>query len=67
MEPIEFPRRNPHERIRISHQVFKGTEMIDIRIFFLNKDNGWSPTQRGLRITLQDAKGLKEALEGALT
>jgi hypothetical protein len=46
--------RNETEIIRVEKKEFKGKEYIDIRIFYLDSDNEYKPTKKG--VTLKPEK-----------
>jgi hypothetical protein len=46
-------KKNSRESIVISQTEFKGNDLVDMRIFFTNKDGELSPTKKGLSIRLE--------------
>jgi hypothetical protein len=46
-------KKNSRESIVISQTEFKGNDLVDIRIFFTNKDGELSPTKKGITIRLE--------------
>jgi len=46
-------KKNSRESIVISQTEFKGNDLVDMRIFFTNKDGDLSPTKKGLSIRLE--------------
>jgi len=46
-------KKNSRESIVISQTEFKGNALVDMRIFFTNKDGDLSPTKKGLSIRLE--------------
>ena len=46
-------KKNSGESIVISQTEFKGNDLVDMRIFFTNKDGDLSPTKKGLSIRLE--------------
>ena len=45
-------KKNSRESIVISQTEFKGNDLVDMRIFFTNKDGDLSPTKKGVSIRL---------------
>lgn len=45
-------KKNSRESIVISQTEFKGNDLVDMRIFFTNKDGELSPTKKGVSIRL---------------
>jgi hypothetical protein len=61
--------KNAIEEVRIALSRFKGTDLVDVRVFaaFSNvPDNERRPTKKGVSLKLQYLPALVEALEGAL-
>ena len=46
-------KKNSRESIVISKTEFKGNDLVDMRVFFTNKDGDLSPTKKGLSIRLE--------------
>ena len=46
-------KNNSRESIVISQTEFKANDLVDMRIFFTNKDGDLSPTKKGLSIRLE--------------
>lgn len=63
MEAIayEFP-RGRNEVIRATIANFGGSKRADLRVYFLNKDGEWTPTKKGVSVTLDQLKELKKAV-----
>lgn len=43
--------RNPTEIIRIALSNYKGKDYLDMRIFYLDDNNEWKPTKKGVTLT----------------
>ena len=48
-------KKNNRESIVISQTEFKGNDLVDIRIFFTNKDGELSPTKKGITVRLENS------------
>ena len=46
-------KKNSRESIVISQTEFKGNDLVDMRIFFTNKDGDLSPTKKGITVRLE--------------
>jgi len=61
---IKEIQKNTREVIRISVQEFKGTNVVDVRVFFqINGD--WVPTRKGISLTESVLDEVIEGLEDA--
>ena len=45
--------KNSRASIVISRTEFKGNDLVDMRIFFTNKDGDLSPTKKGITVRLE--------------
>ena len=50
--------KNSQEQIHITKQEFKDKEYIDIRTYYLDSEQKWKPTRKGVCIDLEKAKEL---------
>ena len=55
-------KKNSRESIVISQTEFKGNDLVDIRIFFTNKDGELSPTKKGITVRLENLDELVATL-----
>ena len=55
-------KKNNRESIVISQTEFKGNDLVDIRIFFTNKDGELSPTKKGITVRLENLDELVTTL-----
>ena len=55
-------KKNSRESIVISQTEFKGNDLVDIRIFFTNKDGELSPTKKGITVRLENLDELVTTL-----
>lgn len=63
---MEFKRdieKNKSEIIRVSIDEYKGEKLINIRVFYKDKDGNWAPTKKGIAIRLEVFPKLKEVLD----
>ncbi|MFN3604789.1 MAG: transcriptional coactivator p15/PC4 family protein [Leptonema sp. (in: bacteria)] len=63
---MEFKRdieKNKSEIIRVSIDEYKGEKLVNIRIFYKDKEGNWSPTKKGIAIRLDTFPKLKEVLD----
>lgn len=63
MEAIayEFQKGN-NEIVRATISNFGGGKRADLRIYFLNKEGQWTPTRKGISVSLDLVKELKKAV-----
>lgn len=59
-----FPRTDRTE-VRLSLSQFKGRQLIDLRLYFLNRKGEWLPSRKGCAIQPGELPGLLAALERA--
>ncbi len=55
--------KNRTEKIKVSLSEFKGKKLVDIRIWYLNDDNEYAPSKKGVAISLELLPQLIEALQ----
>ena len=58
----EFEKNN-REKVMISIKEFKKNYYLDIRVYFENKEGEYSPSKKGITISLELLDDLKEAIE----
>lgn len=61
IDVFEFE-RNETEKVMVSMSKFRGNLLADLRIFFVNEDNEWRPTKKGVSIPADKLSELKEAV-----
>ena len=61
---IKEIQKNTREVIRINVQEFKGTNVVDVRVFFQINDD-WVPTRKGISLTESVLDEVIEGLEEA--
>jgi hypothetical protein len=55
--------KNKNEIIRISIDEYKGEKLLNIRVFYKNKEGQWAPTKKGIAIRLEQFPSLKRVLD----
>jgi hypothetical protein len=55
--------KNKNEIIRISIDEYKGEKLLNIRVFYKNKEGHWAPTKKGIAIRLEQFSSLKRVLD----
>lgn len=55
--------KNSQEEIRFSLQVYRGTDLIDIRVYYKRGDGKRIPTKKGISISLELFEEFLECLE----
>jgi len=55
--------KNKNEIIRISIDEYKGEKLLNIRVFYKNKEGQWAPTKKGIAIRLEQFSSLKRVLD----
>jgi hypothetical protein len=55
--------KNSREIIRISLSEFKGKKLIDLRVWYKDKEDEYKPSQKGLSLSVDKYKELKDAIE----
>ncbi|GIX40368.1 MAG: hypothetical protein KatS3mg129_0101 [Leptospiraceae bacterium] len=55
--------KNKSEIIRISIDEYKGEKLVNIRVFYKNKEGEWAPTKKGIAIRLELFSKLKSVLD----
>lgn len=63
MEFIRDIEKNKSEIIRVTIDEYKGEKLINIRVFFKDKDGNWSPTKKGIAIRIEMFPKLKKVLD----
>lgn len=58
---IEFE-KNSREVIRLSLSEYKAKKLIDIRIWYLDKDDEYKPSKKGLSLSIDKFDELKNAI-----
>jgi hypothetical protein len=43
--------KNTQEEIRVTMQTYEGTDLIDLRTYWQNKEGNWIPTKKGISLT----------------
>lgn len=62
-------KRNPTEEVRATLKEFRGKRYLDLRIYYQDDSGEWKPTRKGVSLSTEFMKELKEAvvkLESAL-
>jgi hypothetical protein len=54
--------KNSREKIRISLSEFKGKKLIDMRIWYVDKEGEYKPSKKGLSISIDKYDELKNAI-----
>jgi len=56
-------KRNPTEEVRAGIKEFKGRRYIDLRIYYLDDQNEWKPTRKGISLATDFMPELKTAVD----
>jgi len=59
-------KKNARENIEVNLNEFKGTEFVDIRVWFNNEEGEWFPSKRGVSIKANDVPELISILKKSL-
>lgn len=60
-------RKNTTEKIRVSKQLYKGYEFIDVRVYYEDDTGEWRPTKKGIAIAPDKINELISLLKKAQT
>ena len=58
-------KKNDKEQVKLILSDFKGMRILNIRVYFLNKDGEWLPTKKGLAFAVEKLPILLTALRQA--
>lgn len=58
-------KKNDKEQVKVILSDFKGMRIVNIRVYFLNKDGEWLPTKKGLAFAVEKLPILLAALHQA--
>lgn len=65
MHTVGKIRRTESQQVVVSTQTYGGSEKIDVRVFYKDRDGKWKPTAKGLRIQFGEAEALSRLIEKA--
>lgn len=67
MEPIHIAdiSKNKSEIIRVEITEFKGKNLVNVRTWYLNDQNEYAPTKKGVAVSLAQLEELRQALNKA--
>ncbi len=63
MQFIRDLEKNKSEIIRVSIDEYRGEKLVNIRVFYKDKDGNWAPTKKGIAIRLEIFPQLKKILD----
>lgn len=61
-EDFTTVRETRAEALRVSRRTFRGKEQIHVRVYYVNKDDEWMPTKKGVTLSDEDVPKLIDAL-----
>lgn len=62
---IKAIERGPGQQIQVRLTTFRGREYLDLRNFYLDENEGWKPTKKGIAVPLELYEELMTALAEA--
>lgn len=57
--------KNKREKVRVSLSEYKGKKLLDIRVWYLDENNQYSPGKKGISLGLEQLPFLEEAIAKA--
>ncbi len=57
--------KNTQEMMRVSIEEFKNKKYLDIRTYYLNDENEWKPTKKGVTVSLELIPELSKLIQKA--
>lgn len=57
--------KNSQEEIRVTIQNYQGTDIIDLRTYWQNKEGNWIPTKKGISLTFYVIEDVIKLLQKA--
>ncbi len=63
MKFIRDIEKNKLEIIRVTIDEYKGEKLVNIRVFYKDKEGSWSPTKKGIALRFDVFSNLKKVLD----
>lgn len=58
-------KKNSGQRIQVTLESYKGHELIDLRVYYLDSDNTWKPSPKGVAIPKRSIQEVIDLLQEA--
>lgn len=63
MQFVRDLEKNKSEIIRVSIDEYRGEKLVNIRVFYKDKEGNWAPSKKGIAIRLEIFPQLKKVLD----
>ncbi len=63
MQFIKDIEKNKSEIIRVSIDEYRGETLVNIRVFYKDKEGNWAPTKKGIAVRVEIFPQLKKVLD----
>ena len=66
MKQLAEIEKNSREVIRVTEQEYKGVDLVDIRVYYKDKDENYKPGRKGISLPKKIMPEIVEVLKGVL-